>query len=55
MDPAAAREIFIREALVGDEWDTKLPFLAHNRKLIRQVRGAGAQERAGRTCWSTTN
>ena len=52
VDPAAAREIFIREALVGDEWDTKLPFLAHNRKLIAQVRGAGAQVappgRAGR-------
>jgi len=37
VDPAAAREIFIREALVGEEWDTKLPFLAHNRKLIAQV------------------
>jgi ATP-dependent helicase HrpA len=37
VDPAAAREIFIREALVGDEWETRLPFLAHNRKLIAQV------------------
>jgi len=37
VDPAGAREIFIREALVGDEWETKLPFLAHNRKLIAQV------------------
>ncbi len=37
VDPAAAREIFIREALVGGEWETKLPFLAHNRKLIKQV------------------
>jgi len=37
VDPAAAREIFIREALVGDEWETKLPFLSHNRKLIAQV------------------
>jgi ATP-dependent helicase HrpA len=37
VDPAAAREIFIREALVGSEWETKLPFLAHNRKLIAQV------------------
>jgi HrpA-like RNA helicase len=36
-DPAAAREIFIREALVGDQWDTSLPFLAANRKLIAQV------------------
>lgn len=37
VDPVAAREIFIREALVAGEWDTKLPFLSHNRKLIRQV------------------
>jgi ATP-dependent helicase HrpA len=37
VDPAAAREIFIREALVNGEWETPLPFLAHNRKLIRQV------------------
>lgn len=37
VDPAGAREIFIREALVGDEWETKLPFLAANRKLIAQV------------------
>ncbi|MEO5735238.1 MAG: ATP-dependent RNA helicase HrpA [Rubrivivax sp.] len=37
VDPAAAREIFIREALVGDGWETRLPFLARNRKLIRQV------------------
>ncbi|MBZ8138963.1 ATP-dependent RNA helicase HrpA [Rubrivivax gelatinosus] len=37
VDPKAAREIFIREALVNGEWDTRLPFLAHNRKLIAQV------------------
>ena len=37
VDPTAAREIFIREALVGEEWETKLPFLAANRKLIAQV------------------
>src|SRR5213592_2223642 len=28
VDAVAAREIFIREALVGNEWDTSLPFLA---------------------------
>ncbi|MGH8822091.1 MAG: DUF3418 domain-containing protein, partial [Rhodoferax sp.] len=33
----AAREIFIREALVAGEWDTRLPFLAANQKLISQV------------------
>ncbi len=37
VDPRGAREIFIREALVDGEWDSKLPFLAHNRKLIAQV------------------
>jgi ATP-dependent helicase HrpA len=37
VNAAAAREIFIREALVSDEWETPLPFLSHNRKLIRQV------------------
>ncbi len=38
VDPAAAqREIFIREALVGGEWETKLAFASANRKLIAQV------------------
>ncbi len=37
IDPVAAREIFIRDALVGNEWETRLPFLAANRKLIAQV------------------
>ncbi len=37
VDPAAAREIFIREALVAGEWETRLPFLAHNQKLVAQV------------------
>jgi len=37
VDPPAAREIFIREALVGGEWETRLPFVAANRKLIAQV------------------
>ena len=37
VDPAGAREIFIREALVGEAWETRLPFLAANRKLIAQV------------------
>jgi ATP-dependent helicase HrpA len=37
VDAAAAREIFIREALVAGEWETKLPFVAANHKLIKQV------------------
>ncbi|HYP69355.1 MAG TPA: ATP-dependent RNA helicase HrpA, partial [Variovorax sp.] len=37
VDPAAAREIFIREALVAGQWESNLPFLAANRKLVREV------------------
>ena len=37
VDLPAAREIFIREALVAGDWETKLPFFAANRKLIREV------------------
>ncbi|MDO4768847.1 MAG: ATP-dependent RNA helicase HrpA [Brachymonas sp.] len=40
-DPAGARELLIREALVGgewpDDWARALPFLPANRKLIAQV------------------
>ena len=37
VDPVVAREIFLREALVHGEWETRLPFLAHNQKMIAQV------------------
>ncbi|OYU45858.1 MAG: ATP-dependent helicase, partial [Burkholderiales bacterium PBB4] len=37
VDMAGAREVFIREALVGKEWETTLPFLTANQKLIKQV------------------
>jgi len=37
VDPITAREIFIREALVAGNWDTKLAFLTANEKLINQV------------------
>lgn len=45
VDPTSARELFIREALVGSlhedtwpaEWVGRLPFLAANRKLIEKV------------------
>ncbi len=37
IDPVAAREVFIRAGLVGGELDTKLPFLAANEKLLKQV------------------
>ncbi len=37
IDPAAARELFIRHALVEGEWDCRWPFLAHNRRLVEQI------------------
>ncbi len=37
IDPAAAREIFIRDALVGGEFNTRAAFFAHNQKLIREI------------------
>ena len=37
LDMAGAREIFIRQALVEGLWETALPFLAANLKLIQQV------------------
>ena len=37
VDPLAARDIFIREALVGGQWETTLPFLRANLRLVTQV------------------
>ncbi|PHV30847.1 ATP-dependent RNA helicase HrpA [Janthinobacterium sp. BJB312] len=32
-----AREIFIRDALAGGDFDTRAPFFAHNHKLIKDI------------------
>jgi len=37
IDPETARTIFIREGLVGGAYDCRLPFLAANQRLIRDV------------------
>ncbi|MDB5915177.1 MAG: hprA [Ramlibacter sp.] len=37
VDLHGAREIFIREGLVAGQWETKLPFLAANQQLVKQV------------------
>jgi ATP-dependent helicase HrpA len=37
VDLHGAREIFIREGLVEGQWETRLPFLAANLKLVKQV------------------
>nr|WP_309931544.1 ATP-dependent RNA helicase HrpA [Caballeronia sp. LZ032] len=36
-DQKYARELFIRGALVEGEFDTRLPFFAHNRKLVADI------------------
>ena len=36
-EPSLARELLLREALVGMEWDTQLPFMQHNRRLMQEV------------------
>ena len=37
VNPSHARELFIRQALVPGEIDTRLAFVAHNRKLIAGI------------------
>ena len=38
VDPAHARQIFIREALVAGNWESRAPFFAHNRRLVEEIR-----------------
>ncbi|MEP6607661.1 MAG: ATP-dependent RNA helicase HrpA [Burkholderiaceae bacterium] len=38
LDAATARNIFIREALVSGQFDARAPFLAHNLRLVQQIR-----------------
>ena len=35
--PEDAREIFIRDALVAGEFETRAPFFAHNQQLLREI------------------
>ncbi len=37
MDPAESRKIFIRQALVEGDYDTRAPFFLHNRRLVREI------------------
>ncbi|HEY8026757.1 MAG TPA: ATP-dependent RNA helicase HrpA [Burkholderiaceae bacterium] len=37
INPTEAREIFIRDALVGGDFETRAPFFAYNQKLIREI------------------
>jgi ATP-dependent helicase HrpA len=38
LDPRHAREIFLREALVDGQLDTRAPFFIHNQRQVAQVR-----------------
>ncbi|HZD20187.1 MAG TPA: ATP-dependent RNA helicase HrpA [Burkholderiales bacterium] len=37
LDPEVAHDIFIRDALVRGELETRAPFLAHNRRLVAEI------------------
>ncbi|MCA1324749.1 ATP-dependent RNA helicase HrpA [Herbaspirillum sp. alder98] len=37
INPVEARDIFIREALAGGDFETRAPFFAHNQKLVREI------------------
>jgi ATP-dependent helicase HrpA len=37
MDPVESRKIFIRQALVAGDYETRAPFFAHNRRLVREI------------------
>ena len=36
-NPVQAREIFIRDALVAGDYETRLPFYIHNHKLVKDI------------------
>jgi ATP-dependent helicase HrpA len=37
LDPEEARRIFIRQALVEGDWDSRAPFFVHNQRLVREI------------------
>lgn len=45
IDPVMSREIFIRHALVQEEYRTDAPFFRHNRKLIDEIQNLEAKAR----------
>ncbi|MCP5351814.1 MAG: ATP-dependent RNA helicase HrpA [Chromatiales bacterium] len=45
IEPATARGIFIRQALVEGEFETRAPFFAHNRALIAEIEDLEARAR----------
>jgi len=37
MDPVESRKVFIREALVNGDWESRSAFFLHNRKLVHDI------------------
>jgi ATP-dependent helicase HrpA len=37
VDPLESRRIFIRQALVEGDWESRAPFFAHNRRLVHEI------------------
>lgn len=46
-EPAWAREIFLREALVQGDWDCQWPFLRHNLQLVKKLEQLEHRARRG--------
>jgi ATP-dependent helicase HrpA len=36
-EPSLARELLIREGLVAGDWDSRLPFILHNQRLVAEI------------------
>ena len=36
-EPKIARELLIREGLVAGDWDSRLPFIIHNQRLVAEI------------------
>ena len=45
VDPPTARSIFIRQALVEQQWSTNAPFMKHNRAIIAEIEAIQAKRR----------
>jgi ATP-dependent helicase HrpA len=37
IDPGEARRIFLRQALVEGDWESRAPFFQHNQRLVREI------------------
>jgi len=48
IDPVLSRQLFIRAALVGFEWDCRAPFFAHNQRLVTEIEDLSQRTRNAR-------